>query len=134
MSTGKAADSEQEAREASRPDERATLRGVRRFAGGEEYLPYRSTLSEMIKLFSKSKNGRFMASEGPLIHSPTLPAQIAEASPESEGQELSADEYEMIKSQAVALLCAELLDSPEAHLDYISRAVAGALSKDVGTR
>lgn len=47
---------------------------------------------------------------------------------------ISSAEYELIKSQAIVLLSAELLDSPRAHLDYIRRTVAGALSEDVGTR
>jgi hypothetical protein len=47
--------------------------------------------------------------------------------------ELTGADYELIKTEAIALICAKWLDSPQAHLDYVSRSVAGALSKRAGT-
>jgi hypothetical protein len=48
-----------------------------------------------------------------------------------DGNAISFDDYELIKSRAMTLLGVALLDSPEAHLDYINRTIAGALSKHV---
>jgi hypothetical protein len=51
----------------------------------------------------------------------------------SSSDEFSDADYEQIKTGAIALICSEWLDSLQAHLDQISRSVAGALSKHAGT-
>jgi len=53
---------------------------------------------------------------------------------ESDEQELTDVELDLIKSAALRILSTKLLDAPEAHLGYINRVVAGALSNDVGAR
>jgi hypothetical protein len=127
MSTGQITDSAQKARDDSRDDEPTRVNAAVHFAGGDAGLAYRLCHSAVLELLFKLKTQLRMG------ESTTAPPHRQVDLAGSDQDELSAEEYEMIKSQALALLHAELLDSPEAHLNYISSAVAGALSKHVGT-
>lgn len=124
MSIGKAADSEQTARDAPQANELAFTAGVK--AAVRSLVGRTSVVRLPVGLFDESKEVFFYLASDHLISRPESP-------PAPDEDELTDSDYELIKSRAIALICADLLDSPQAHLDYVNRAVAGALSKDVGT-
>ncbi|MBY6241723.1 cold-shock protein [Methylosinus sp. Sm6] len=122
MSTEKTADDEQSA-DVSSPDA-GLAAALRRLAG----LP-KAVAPQRVKWFDVGKGFGFVQPNG----GDDVFYVLAGASSASAENELADDDYELIKTEAIALICAERLDSPQAHFDYISHSVAGALSKHAGT-